>query len=183
MRQIQHAVKTLEQGGIIAYPTEAVFGLGCDPFNEIAVDNLKRLKFRSYNKGFIIIAADFEQLQALVAHIPPAALAQVKATWPGPITWVFPAAEIVPLWLQGTQSTIAVRVTDHPIASAICKAYGKPIVSTSANHEGGKPARKEKEVVEIFGDSIDLVVSGMVGDLTQPTEIRDALTGKILRQG
>jgi len=118
-----------------------------------------------------------------LGHIPEGALEQVKATWPGPVTWVFPATPYVPSWLQSGTPTIAVRVTDHPIASAICKAYGKPIVSTSANHEGQTPARKEKEITTLFEEGVDFIVSGAVGNLANPTEIRDALTGKIIRPG
>lgn len=181
MRKIQEAVKILQDGGIIAYPTEAVYGLGCDPFNEAAVERLCHLKNRSEDKGFILIASAWEQLAPLINTVPPDALERAKATWPGPITWVFPASTTVPHLIRGNYPTIAVRITDHPIAHNICHAFGNPIVSTSANYEGKDPARDEETVKKIFDGKIDFIVSGFVGNLLNPTEIRDAITGKILR--
>lgn len=181
MRKIQEAVKILQEGGIIAYPTEAVYGLGCDPFNEAAVERLCHLKNRSEDKGLILIASAWEQLAPLIAQVSPDAIERAQATWPGPVTWVFPASAAVPHLIRGNHATIAVRVTDHSIAHNICHAFGNPIVSTSANHEGKEPARDEATVKKIFENKIDYVVSGEVGNLLNPTEIRDAVTGKILR--
>jgi len=183
MRKTQQAAKILTDGGVIAYPTEAVFGLGCDPLNEAAVMRLLHLKNRLPDKGVILIASSWPQLQSFVQYIPPDKLAKVLDTWPGPVTWVFPASDYVPEWIRGAHTTVAVRVTAHPIASLLCKEFGKPIVSTSANIEGHEPARDEKTVQKVFNDKIDLLVSGQVGDHAKPTEIRDALTGKILRAG
>jgi L-threonylcarbamoyladenylate synthase len=182
MRETQRAAKILEEGGVIAYPTEAVYGLGCDPFNEPAVMRVLKLKNRMPDKGVILIAHDWKQLQPLVQYLPPDRMQPIFDTWPGPVTWVFPASELVPIWIRGTHLTIAVRVTNHPIASLLCKEFGNPIVSTSANIEGKEPARDEETVKKIFNDKIDLLVSGFVGDAKNPTEIRDALSGKILRR-
>lgn len=183
MRQTQRAAQILHDGGIIAYPTEAVFGLGCDPFNEKAVMQLLKLKNRSVDKGLILIADEWNALQPLVQHLSPDKMKKILDTWPGPVTWVFPATDIVPSWIRGKHETIAIRVTDHPIAKLICKEFGKPIVSSSANLEGHEPSRNENAVKKIFEDKIDLIVSGFVGDREKPTEIRDALSGKILRAG
>lgn len=181
MRQTQHAAQILREGGVIAYPTEAVFGLGCDPFNEKAVMHLLQLKNRHVDKGLILIASDWKQLELLVEYIAPDHLKKILATWPGPFTWVFPASVLVPEWIRGRHSTVAIRVTDHPIAKELCHSFGKPLVSTSANIEGHPPARKEEDVGKIFAEKIDLIVNGAVGGLAKPTEIRDALTGKVLR--
>jgi L-threonylcarbamoyladenylate synthase len=180
---LQNAVKILQQGGVIAYPTEAVFGLGCDPFNPSAVAKIIKLKKRSPEKGLIVIGSSWEQLQPLTAPVPNENLKKALATWPGPYTWIFPAASTAPKWVTGQHSTIAVRVTAHPIAKAICQGFGKPIISTSANLEGHPPARTVDEVKLIFGDSIDLIISGELGNQNKPTEIRDVLTGKIIRDG
>src|SRR5260221_11728463 len=99
MRQTQRAAQIMQEGGIIAYPTEAVFGLGCDPLNEPAVMRVLRLKNRSPDKGVILIASSWQQLEPLVQHLPPDKLKKVLDTWPGPVTWVFPAADIVPIWI------------------------------------------------------------------------------------
>jgi len=180
---LQNAATILRQGGIIAYPTEAVFGLGCDPFNQSAVARIKQLKNRSPQKGLIVIGASWEQLQPFTAPIPKENLKRALATWPGPYTWIFPAADGTPQSITGQQSTIALRVTAHPIAKAICEAFGKPVISTSANLEGQPPACTGDEVKRIFKNDIDLIISGALGNQTKPTEIRDVLTGKILRDG
>ncbi len=178
--ELDIAIKALTQGELIAYPTEAVWGLGCDPFNEQAVLNLLALKQRSVSKGLIVIGSSWEQLRALTADISPEQLNIVLASWPGPSTWVFPIAS-VPSWLSGDHPSIALRVTAHPIAKALCEAFG-PLVSTSANLAGQSPALTKDDVEAQFGAQIGLLVSGALGGLTRPTPIRDALTGQVLRE-
>jgi L-threonylcarbamoyladenylate synthase len=180
-KDINKAIAVLKQGGIIAYPTEAVFGLGCDPFNESAVLRILNIKNRSVDKGLILIAANWQQIENLVQPLEPSILQKAFATWSGPITWVFPTSNIVPAWIRGAYDSVALRVTSHPIARKICEDYGGPIVSTSANVEGRKPARTADEILEYFANKIDYIVPGKVGDLKQPTKIYDILTGKILR--
>ena len=181
VNSIRKAVTILKQGGIIAYPTEGVYGLGCDPFNEQAVLRLLKLKHRSIDKGLILIASHWEQLENLVEPVADKLLAKAQETWPGPVTWVLPANKTVPTWISGVHNSIAIRVTRHLIARALCEAYNKPIVSTSANIEGQPVIRNSKEVREQFPQGIDFIVPGKVGDLKSPTMIRDVLTGKVLR--
>lgn len=173
--------KILKQGGIIAYPTEAVFGLGCNPFNQTAVNKLLQLKQRDVAKGLILIASSWEQVKSLVTEIPEKNLTAVLASWPGPHTWLFPANEKVPYWIKGEHSSVALRITAHPIAKAICAAFGGPVVSTSANVANLQPAKTAEEVLTQFPQGIDYIVPGDVGSLLNPTPIRDALTSKILR--
>lgn len=179
---IHQAAKILHQGGVIAYPTEAVFGFGCDPFNEDAITRILLLKQRSIKKGFILIASEWSQLESLTAPIDPKAFARVKASWPGPVTWVFPARPNVPFWIRGQHTTVAVRITQHPIASALCKKFGKAIVSTSANTEGSPPLRDAKVLKMTFGDKVDFIIPGKVGTSHRPTMIKDAISGEILRE-
>lgn len=176
------AIATLKSGGIIAYPTEAVYGLGCDPFNADACRVLIRLKQRDEEKGLILIASSWQQLQPLLKKISPQKEEAIQKTWPGPYTWVFPRTHLVPDWIAGAHDTVAVRVTAHPVASQLCERYGKPIVSTSANLNGQPPARDSLGVYAVFGDAIDYIVPGQVGGLSQPTEIRDAETNAIFRE-
>lgn len=178
---IPEAINCLNQGGIIAYPTEAVYGLGCDPFNANAVAHLLSLKHRALKKGFILIASDWQQIKYLVTPIEPRALAQVFATWPGPVTWLFPATHEVPKWIRGEHTTVAVRITAHPVAKQLCEKFGNPIVSTSANIEGYPPARDARTLQLTFGKKIDLIVAGKLGSSPTPTQIRDAITGEIIR--
>lgn len=178
---IDKATQIIRDGGIIAYPTEAVFGLGCDPMNEPAVMRLLDLKQRSVDKGLILIASNQQQLNDYIE--PPSAELQHKldATWPGPVTWVMPCKPGTPAWLTGGRDTLAVRVTAHSLAAALCDALGGPIVSTSANVEGQPPARSAQEVRAAFGDSLDYILEGETGKLPNVSEIRDAATGKVLR--
>ena len=167
-------------GGVIAYPTEAVFGLGCDPLNARAVARILAIKQRAAAKGFILIAADIAQLEPFM-QLDAAMCAAVLKTWPGPVTWVVPASKGVPAWMSGGRDTLAVRVTAHPVAQALCAAAGLALVSTSANLSGHSPLRSPTAVRRLLGDKVDYVVPGTVGTLKKPTEIRDARTGKILR--
>lgn len=181
-QDISTAVTILKRGGVIAYPTEAVFGLGCDPFNIDAITRILQIKRRALNKGFILIASSWKQVENLTQPISPMALSQVLATWPGPVTWVFPVASDVPEWITGDHGNIALRITDHPVAKALCEEFGGPIISTSANATGFPPVRdlRTLQMTELI-DEIDAVVAGEVGRLTNPTSIRDAITGEVLR--
>lgn len=182
--QLAQIVAALKQQQVIAYPTEAVFGVGCDPDSELAVTRLLALKQRPVEKGLILIAADFEQLKPYIdaAALSEEQLSVVFANWPGPVTFVFPALPSTPKWLTGRFDSLAVRVTNHPLVKDLCLAYGKPLVSTSANLTGLPPCRNVQEVQQQFGESFPVLV-GDTGGRLNPSEIRDALTGELFRQG
>lgn len=178
---LEQAVKHLEEGHIIAYPTESVYGLGCDPNNEQAVKRIYQLKSRPQNKGLILIAADWQQIDPLIQPLPRQRRAIIEASWPGPVTWVFPATRRVPSWLVGPDNTIALRLTAHPIAKALCALFDTPIISTSANPGGQSPAKTAAAVRAYFHDAIDFIVEDKVGDLATPTPIYHAITGEQVR--
>ena len=178
---IRQAAHALRHGGIIAYPTEAVYGLGCDPLNAPAVLRLLALKNRPVEKGLILIASDFQQLAPFVRAPEPEMMRRISATWPGAVTWLLPALVTTPAWLRGAHDTLAVRVTAHPQAAALCRAFGGALVSTSANPAGRPPARHPLRVRHYFSGSLDCILSGAVYSHTKPTEIRDAVTGKVIR--
>jgi L-threonylcarbamoyladenylate synthase len=180
---LRRAVQTVRSGGVIAYPTEAVYGLGCDPLEHAAVQRIFALKQRDTAKGLILIASDISQLLPFMAPLPDAIMQKLKASWPGPVTWVVPAAAALPFWLSGGRDTLAVRVTAHPVAAALCSALGMALVSTSANRSGQAPARTPLAVRAQFGAGVDRILPGAVGGLDKPTEIREALSGKVLRAG
>lgn len=175
------ALVALRRSGVVAYPTEGVFGLGCDPRSPDALARLLALKARPASAGLILIAAEFSQLAPWLAPLDPAREARAAATWPGPVTWVWPAAARVDPRLSGGRDTLAVRVTAHPTAAALCHAFGGALVSTSANRHGEPPARAAAEVRAAFGAELDAVVDAPCAGLAGPTEIRDALTGRVLR--
>src|SRR5579885_1951193 len=179
--QIDEAANALRAGGVLAYPTEAVFGLGCDPDNRIAFEKIFALKQRPPEQGVLLIASSFEQIEDWI-DAPPHAIARAQATWPGARTWVFPRSTRVPGWVAGGHSGIALRVTAHEIAAALCRAFGGPIVSTSANIHGQPPARSAKECEAMFGSALDGILLGEAGGLSRPTPIADAVTGAIIRK-
>ncbi len=178
---VRRAAQALHQGGIIAYPTEAVYGLGCDPRNARAVYRLLALKQRSPRHGLILVAAEYEQLLEYLAPVADTVIARILASWPGPQTWVLPAAMQCPQWLTGEHDTIAVRVSDHPLVRDLCETAGMAIVSTSANRRGHPPARSALGCRMRFGPQLDLVVPGPTGGLARPTAIRDAISGELIR--
>lgn len=177
------ATATLKRGGVIAYPTEAVWGLGCDPMNQAAVLRLLEIKQRPVDKGVILVAAHFDQLKPLldVSALSTDRLAEVLATWPGPYTWIMPSYASTPGWLTGTHDGIAVRISDHPVVTALCDAFGSALVSTSANFSGASPPKSRSEFDPALLRKIDGFVEGAVGGLDRPTQIRDARSGSVLR--
>ncbi len=181
LSDLNASLNCLKKGQILAYPTEAVFGLGCDPFNADAVGRLLMIKQRSVDKGLILVAATWQQIESLVEPIPPRALTQVLATWPGPFTWVFPVSPAVPHWIRGKHRTIALRVSSHPVIQELCQAFGGPIVSTSANRDGQPPLRDYRAVCMMFGKQIDFILPDKVGGQNNPTIIRDAISGETIR--
>ncbi|WP_086981808.1 Sua5/YciO/YrdC/YwlC family protein [Vibrio aphrogenes] len=185
MNNFESVLQALQQGEVIAYPTEGVFGVGCDPDNQSAIEKLLTLKQRPIEKGLILIAANYEQILPYIdeSQLTAAQLEAVHHTWPGPVTWVMPVKPQVSSHLTGQFDSIAVRVTDHPLVQQLCLALGKPLTSTSANLTGLEPCRTTQEVEQQLGDKLVAILQGQVGGRTQPTEIRDAKTGAVLRQG
>lgn len=175
------AVSVLREGGVIACPTEAVWGLSCDPNNETAVACLLALKGRQVSKGLILVAASQQQVDFLLSGLTDEQRATVCASWPGPTTWLVPHRGLVPGWICGAHDTVAVRVSDHPLVNALCTAWGGPLVSTSANPAGARPAREAFQVRRYFGDALDYVLAGRVGAAARPTTIRDACSDRVIR--
>ena len=177
------AAAALKQGGVIAYPTEGVWGLGCDPMNETAVLRLLQIKERPVDKGLILVAAHLDQLKPLLdlTALSTDRLADVLATWPGPHTWIMPAHSSAPRWITGAHDSIAVRISEHPVVIALCDAFGGALVSTSANPAGASPPRTVDAFDPELLAQIDAIVEGEVGGLDRPTPIRDARDGAALR--
>lgn len=170
----------LRHGGLIAYPTESCYGLGCDPCNPHALKLLIRLKGRSAAKGLLLIADHFRRLRAFVRPLSMADRARMQRTWPGPVTWVVPASAACLPELTGGRPTIAVRVTAHPAAARLCRSLGMALVSTSANKTGQKPARTAAQCRGIFGAHVR-VIAGRIGQRRRPSTLIDLATGTVLR--
>lgn len=179
----EQAISALRSGGVILYPTEAVWGIGCDPFQQAAVMQLLAIKQRSVDKGLILIAADLDQLRPCLdlGALPAARLAAVLASWPGPHTWIMPATPQVPRWVTGEHDSLAVRVSAHPAVVALCRAFGGPLVSTSANLSGQPAVHDAAQLDPALLAQVAGVCEGQTGGLERPTAIRDARSGQALR--
>ncbi|PMR71269.1 L-threonylcarbamoyladenylate synthase [Halomonas heilongjiangensis] len=178
---LETTVATLRAGGVIAYPTEAVWGLGCDPDNDEALARLLRLKQRDPAKGMILVAANIGQFAPWLEGVPLELQASLVASWPGPHTWLVPDNGRSHALLRGGHDRVALRVSAHPLVVELCTAFGKPIVSTSANKASEPPAMSADAVRTIFGDQLDALVEGELGGLERPSTIRDLITGRVLR--
>jgi L-threonylcarbamoyladenylate synthase len=177
------AEETYRQGGIIAYPTEAVFGLGCDPDNQQAIERLLAIKERSADKGLILLAANYSQLLPYIddSQIPQEKRFSMLSRWPDGITQLVPKNNKISLLLTGVFPKIAVRITSQTDVVALCNAVNKPIVSTSANLSGQQPAKTWQEVEQMLRDQVDYIIKGETLGYTQPSKIIDALTTETIR--
>ena len=176
---IGRAISLLGEGGVLAYPTESVFGLGCDPRQLNAVRRILALKGRPRQKGLILIASNKQQALPWIEREKE--LEMTRSSWPGPVTWVFSASVQTPELLCQSDHSIAIRVTDHPVAKALCETFGSALVSTSANPADLPPARDTVTLDSYFDGRLDALLIGELGQRQQPSEIRDARTGKVLR--
>lgn len=170
----------LMRGGLIAYPTESCFGLGCDPRNPRALKRLIRLKGRSAAKGMILIADHLKRLLPFIRPLRPAERTRVESGWPGPVTWVVPAAAACSPLLTGGRGTLAVRVTAHPVAARLCRELGMALVSTSANRAGAVSLKTAHDCQRQFGHQVR-VIPGKIGAARRPSTIIDFATGRVLR--
>jgi L-threonylcarbamoyladenylate synthase len=180
---IREAARKIASGGLIAYPTETLYGLGCDPFSGPAVLRLLALKQRSIEQGLILIASHFSQVDFLLAAMPPAVRKRVMNPARRPVTWVLPCLPDVPYWMRGRHGSLAIRITTHPVAAGLCDRWGGPLVSTSANIHGRRPATGPLSVQKAFHDQLDYVLHDPAAAANRPSEIRDGITGAILRPG
>ena len=181
---INNAITTITNGGVIAYPTEAVWGLGCDPWQADAVQSILYLKNRPEHKGLILVASRWQHIQPLLENLSDQHIESLRHTWPGPFTWLLPdPKQWVPAWIKGQHKTVAVRISAHQGVKQLCDKLKGPIVSTSANPAGAPPARTPLKIKQYFGAQLDYILPGTLGGQTQPTQVRDLLTNRIVRLG
>lgn len=173
----------LAEGAVLACPTEAVWGLSCDPWNEAAVQRLLALKERPWQKGLILVASAMDQIGGLTGRLSRAQQSRLSLSWPGATTWLLPHHDLVPDWVSGVHATVAVRVSAHPTVVSLCEAFGGPLISTSANRAGAQPAREAFQVLRYFGEGLDGVVPGRLGGNRNPSVIRDIETDAVIRPG
>jgi L-threonylcarbamoyladenylate synthase len=176
---IHRAARHIASGGVVAYPTEGVWGLGADPRNRHAVQTILELKRRPIGKGVILVAAAIDQFEFILRHLDASRRAVLAASWPGPNTWLVPHHDEVPYWICGDHSTVALRVSAHPVVRALSERVG-PLVSTSANPQGLPPARIGFKARRYFGDQV-FYAPGQVNQNAKPSTIRDLMTGAVVR--
>ncbi len=181
--RIRHIAGRIRQGAVVAYPTEGVWGLGCMPSSLTAVTRILTLKGRHWSKGLILVAASADQFRPWLKDLPACMMRELDEVWPGPVTCLVPDNGNSPLWIRGEHSTIALRVSDHPVVRELCETVGSPLVSTSANISGRPAARTALQIRKQFPRGIDVVVPGETGSHGGATEIRDLTRGTILRRG
>lgn len=179
--RLRRAARLLHAGRVIAHPTEGVYGLACNPADDAAILRLLAIKQRPASKGLILIAADFNQLVPWLAALPQAMRTAALATWPGPVTWLLPAAAGISPLLSGGSDRLAVRVTAHPLAAALCRQFGGALVSTSANRSGAPAALSASAVRQQLGRAVDAVLTGALSTPGQPSRIIDGRSGHVLR--
>ena len=167
--------------GVIACPTEAVWGLSCDPFSDVAVQRLLDLKQRPAHKGLILVAGDESQLAFLLDDLPEALQRKIRVSWPGPNTWLVPHRGRVPSLVHGRFESVAVRVSGHPLVRALCQVHGGPLVSSSANVAGSPAPKTLLAVRNYFGNRLDAVLPGAVGGSQRPSIIRDVFSDEVFR--
>ncbi|ENU79180.1 MULTISPECIES: L-threonylcarbamoyladenylate synthase [Acinetobacter] len=183
---VEHAAELLQHGQVLAYPTEAVWGLGCDPMNQQAFQKILALKQRPIEKGVILLASDVEQVEALLAPLDQTRQQEIIASWHNRqahergLTWLLPNQTAIPEWITGQHPRVAVRVTNHPLCQQLCRAFGSFIVSTSANPAGLDPACNLEQAQAYFADQLDYL-DGELGQSPLPSRIIDAVTGQVIR--
>lgn len=179
--KLQRAVASLQRGGVIAYPTEAVWGLGCNPHDARAVAGLLELKQRPVEKGLILVGANVEQFAPYLEGLPQQLIDKFGATPPRPTTWLVPVNGYAPDWITGRYTSVALRVSTHKLVRSLCLAYGSPLVSTSANKTGHPPAATPWPLRKWLGRGLDYILPGELGGHNSPSEIRDLISDKVLR--
>lgn len=183
---VAEAAKCLKQGQVLAYPTEAVWGLGCDPYNEQAFQEILRLKQRPIEKGVILLAGHISQIEHLLKDLNPKIREEVIASWTNRLpteratTWLLPAGTEIPTWIKGNHQKVAIRITTHPLCVALCNAFNGFIVSTSANTAGLEPARSLQEANHYFKTELNYL-NGDLGLSHEPSKVIDAETGEVIR--
>jgi L-threonylcarbamoyladenylate synthase len=177
IRAIAHL---LHRGGVIAYPTESCYGLGCDPRNARAVTKILRLKGRPRGRGLLLVGSAFRQFARYLAPVAEPVASRFRIWWPGPTSLLLPASRRCPRWLRGRHDKLAVRITAHPDTARLCHALNMALVSTSANQSGRRPLKTAAACKRHFGSRVR-VISGRIGRRKRPSTILDPVSGEITR--
>ena len=179
------AVNYLQQGGVVAFPTETYYGLAVDPDCTSAVTKLYKMKKRGKEKPLLLLVENDEQINTVANQVPLIYWPLIRKYWPGPLTLIFPAKQTLNEQITGNTGTIGIRISPHPLAQQLVRRMGKPITATSANISGFPPARTAQQVVEMLGDNVDYVVDGGQTEAGLASTVLTIQNGKLtlLRRG
>ena len=180
MQQINKAVECVRQGGVIVYPTESVYGLGCDPFNRLACEKIMALKQRENKAGFICLLSSLQHLNSLISPIRVIEYNKIKSSELDHVSWILPAKADLPDWLKTSDNTICVRYSQHQVVKQLCDLLGQSIISTSANLQGQKSVETIEQAKKVFGQKVDYYLDMPVGSNSSVSTIRE-LCGRIIR--
>lgn len=180
-QSIKQAALAIKQAGVVIYPTEGVYGLGCDFRNQQAVQKLLSLKQRPISQGLILVASHIQQILPLIKPTHRSHLARALKTWPGHSTWVFPSTPLVPNWISGEHQSVAVRLSNHDTVISLCNELDSAVVSTSANINGQTPMDNCLDLFDLWGSAVDYYLDLPLGGQAHASSIRQASDGKVLR--
>lgn len=178
---VTEIIALIKQGGVVAYPTEAVWGLGCDPFNEAAVQRILELKSRPVEKGLILIAGAESELTPWLSTLSVQERSQFLTRFSRPTTWIVPDTKAAPTWVRGKHNSVAIRLSEHLPVQQLCHQFQGVLVSTSANPAGAEPARDIATLQRYFGTKLDAIFDAPLGHATQPSQIRQLGSGQLVR--
>ena len=179
---INRLSKAVEQGAVIAYSGDTIWGFGCHPLRPDSVDQILQIKRRSANKGLILLSSELEFcLPYIDNNLSTESINLLQQSKSKPTTWLIPASLHCPAWLRGEYPTIAIRITNHPFIQALCKNIKSPIVSTSANLTGKTPVRNSIQANRLFADQLDFIVTGYESGTGRASEIKSLQTGDTIR--
>ncbi len=182
-RHVQRAVEVLERGGLIAYPTDTYYGLGCDLFSKKAIERLYQLKGRDKRKPLSFLCPDLSDV-AKYAHVSNFAYRTMKSLTPGAFTFILTATRQVPEMMMSKQKQVGIRVPDSALARALAASLGRPLITTSATNSEGEPLIDAKDIRDELGHGVELILDGGVR-LMEPSTVVSLIgdTVEILRQG
>ena len=179
LNRLSHA---LVKGAVIGYPTETIWGFGCDPNNPLSVARILQIKHRPADKGLILLSPRFEYCAPFI-RLESGQREILEQPCDRPTTWLVEASELCPLWIRGEHSTVAIRINKHPMLEVLCNQLQTPLVSTSANYAGQSAARSKLQMQRLFANQLDFIVTGFNAGGNRPSDIKSLASGNLLRSG
>ena len=179
---IKRLGKAIQQGAVIVYPTDTIWGLGCHPLLTHSVGRILNIKQRPVDKGLILLGSRLEFFESYISNqLDAEQIARLQEITEHPVTWLVPAGDQCPDWIRGYSTSVAIRITSHPFIIELCDQIRSPIVSTSANRSGSATVRNAWQAHREFTDQVDYIVSGYNPGTKRASEIKSLEGNKILR--